>query len=85
MKPVQIRDKTFVVSISSEKIQHRVREMAMEISGDYADKRPIFVCILNGAFIFAADLFRALSIECEISFLRLSSYSGTQSTGTITT
>ena len=84
MKPVQIRDKTFVVSIPSEKIQHRVREMAMEISGDYADKRPIFVCILNGAFIFAADLFRALSIECEISFLRLSSYSGTQSTGTIT-
>jgi len=83
MSRIQIRDKSFVVSISAEKIQTRILEMAAEISRDYEDKKPIFVCILNGAFIFAADLFRALSIECEITFLKLSSYSGTQSTGVV--
>ncbi|MDE5745296.1 MAG: hypoxanthine phosphoribosyltransferase [Paramuribaculum sp.] len=67
----------------SEKIQRRVAEIAAEISRDYEEKVPLLVCVLNGAFPFAADIFRNLTIDAEITFIRLKSYSGTSSTGAV--
>jgi len=85
MTDIQIHDKIFVPYISKERIQQRVKELAREINAAYADKNPLMIGILNGAFIFAADLFRELSIEAEISFIKLVSYKGTSSTGNIIT
>nr|BCX01741.1 MAG: hypoxanthine phosphoribosyltransferase [Bacteroidota bacterium] len=64
----------FRLYLSEEQIQQRVRELAREISRDYADKVPILIGVLNGSFIFIADLMRALEIDCEVDFLKLSSY-----------
>lgn len=76
-----IKDKTFVPFITAEVIQTRINELAEEINRAYADKNPLMVVILNGAFLFAADLAKRLTISCEITFLRVSSYQGTASTG----
>lgn len=76
-----IKDKTFVPLIPAEAIQSRIRELAEKINQEYADKQPLLVVILNGAFLFAADLAKHLTIPCEITFLRVSSYKGTESTG----
>jgi len=83
MEKVTIRDKTFGKNIEAERIQKRISELAIEISKDLKGERPLFVCVLNGSFIFAADLFRKISIEAEITFIKVSSYSGMQSTGNI--
>ena len=64
------------MSISSDSIQNRIKELAKQINADYKDKRPLFISVLNGAFLFTADLFKQLDIDCEISFLRVSSYEG---------
>lgn len=69
--------------ISEEEIQARIEEIAAELSEKFKGEIPIFIGILNGSFIFAADLLRKLDIECEIDFIKLASYSGTQSTGTV--
>lgn len=76
-----IKDKTFVPFITAETIQSRIKELAEQMNQAYADKNPLLVVILNGAFLFAADLAKHLTIPCEITFLRVSSYQGTQSTG----
>ena len=68
---------TFVPFISREKIDARVVELGKEITRDYAGKQPLFICVLNGAFPFAADLFRQFPEDAEIEFIRLKSYSGT--------
>ncbi|UFH55534.1 hypoxanthine phosphoribosyltransferase [Spirosoma sp. KNUC1025] len=78
---ITIKDKTFVPFIASEAIQTRIRELAEQINKEYAGKQPLLVVILNGAFLFAADLAKHLTIPCEITFLRVSSYKGTASTG----
>ena len=83
MKQVTIKDKTFGIAISSEHIQKRVQEMATQIDHDLKGKIPVFIPVLNGAVLFFADLFRNISIECEISFVRVSSYSGTHSSGVV--
>lgn len=83
MEKVKVYDRFFTVSIPEEKIIKRVCEVGKQISSDLKDERPLFLAILNGAFVFAADLLRAISIPCEISFVRLSSYEGTQSTGKV--
>jgi hypoxanthine phosphoribosyltransferase len=80
MQKVTIRDKSFGISIDSEQIQKRVKELAAQISNDMKGKRPMFVCVLNGSFIFAADLFKNITTEAEIAFIRVSSYQGTSST-----
>jgi hypoxanthine phosphoribosyltransferase len=80
---ITIRDKTFEICLSTGEIQSRITELANQISTDLNGKRPLFICVLNGAFIFAADLFKRISIEAEVSFVRVSSYAGTQSTGEI--
>lgn len=80
---VKIKDLEFEVLISEEKIKKRIQEVAAEIRQDYADKNPLLIGILNGSFIYAADLMRELDLNTEISFIRVASYSGTQSTGDI--
>ncbi|PQJ11786.1 hypoxanthine phosphoribosyltransferase [Flavipsychrobacter stenotrophus] len=82
---IHIIDKTFVPFISAAKINERVSELAATINRDYAGKKPLVIGILNGSFIFAADLFRLLTIEAEISFIKLASYKGTSSTGNVVT
>jgi hypoxanthine phosphoribosyltransferase len=83
MNTIHVRDKKFEISIPSGTIQKRIGELAALISKDLEGKRPLFICVLKGAFIFAADLFKQITIESEVAFLRVSSYDGTQSTGVI--
>lgn len=78
-----IKDKTFVPFITADAIQERIQELASQIEQEYADKQPLFVVVLNGAFVFAADLIKHLTIPCEITFIRMASYAATESTGQI--
>ena len=82
---VRIHDKTFRPYISEEEIREKVKELAAQIDHDYLGKNPIFIAILNGAFIFAADLFKSLHIDAEISFIKLASYKGMKSSGQVVT
>lgn len=83
MDTIRIKDKNFTVSISEEKILKEVERLAAQISRDLEGKNPLFLGILNGSFMFAADLFRRITIPAEISFVKLASYEGTASTGVI--
>lgn len=83
MSKVKIHDREFVESISHEAIVAEIKKVAARINQDYAGKRPILLGVLNGCFMFAAELMKNLEIECEISFVKLSSYQGTNSTGVI--
>ncbi len=77
---VTVHDKTFRPYISQGQIQKEIQRLATEIQQDMQGKRPVFVCILNGAFMFASDFMKAYQGECEITFVRLSSYEGMQTT-----
>ncbi len=79
MESVIVHDKEFVKFIDAQKIDATVTTLAERINKDMKGKNPLFLVVLNGAFIFAADLFKKLTIPCEISFVKLSSYIGTQS------
>lgn len=84
MKQVTYEGLTFEPYISKEKIDARVNELGKQIMRDCAGKKPLFLCVLNGAFAFASDLFRAAEgIDAEIAFIRLQSYEGTSSTGKV--
>jgi len=83
MKEITILDKTFRELITQEQIQARVEELAHQINKDMEGKDVVFIGILNGAFLFAADLFRRIRIEARISFVKLASYKGTSSSGSI--
>ena len=84
MKQVTYEGLTFEPYISKEKIAARVEEIGREIVRDCAGKQPLFVCVLNGAFPFANDLFRATEeLDSEITFIRLKSYEGTSSSGAV--
>lgn len=83
MDTIKIKDKQFTVSIPEEKILAEVERLATQISHDLEGKNPLFLCVLNGSFMFAADLFRRITIPAEISFVKLASYEGTASTGVI--
>lgn len=85
MAIVQVLDKQFETYIQRIAIAERVAAMAMQLNEDYAGLNPLFLGILNGSFIFAADLFRGITIPAEISFIKLASYKGTTSTGNIIT
>lgn len=82
---IQVHDKKFIPYITEEKLQARIKELAQQISLDLEGKKPLFIAILNGSFMFAADIFKHLSIEAEISFIKLASYKGTKSTGNVIT
>ncbi len=84
MSTVKIHDREFVKSISREEIAARVSAVADRINKDYAGKRPLLLGVLNGCFMFMSDLMKSLEIECEISFVKLSSYQGSETTGTVT-
>ena len=82
MSEVTYNGLTFEPFISREEIAEQVQRVAAELKRDYDDKKPLFICVLNGAFIFAADVFRACDIhDAEIEFIRFKSYEGTSSTG----
>lgn len=83
MSSIKILDKEFEVSFSAEKIQKRIDEIAEQINTDLAGKDVVFIVILNGAFMFASDLYKKITLESKISFLKLASYQGTSSTGTV--
>lgn len=83
MQPIIVKDKKFRVSMSAADIQARVKEVGAQISHDYEDRTPIFLSVLTGAFIFAADLVRSVATPSEIAFIRVSSYDGMGSTGEV--
>lgn len=83
MNTVQVRDKQFALYIPEETITKRVKELADQMNADLADKDPLFLVVLSGSFVFAADLLREITIPCEISFIRVASYEGTTSTGQV--
>ncbi len=85
MQTIQVHDKKFIPYITAEEINSEVRSIADRLSTDYAESKPLFIAILNGSFIFAADVFRALRIPAEICFIKLASYKGTKSTGEVIT
>jgi hypoxanthine phosphoribosyltransferase len=85
MSTIQVLDKTFVPYLSESSIQSKITELAAQLNKDYAGKRPLFLSILNGSFLFTADLFKQITIEAEVSFIKLASYKGTSSTGNVIT
>ncbi|HDS07568.1 MAG TPA: hypoxanthine phosphoribosyltransferase [Bacteroides sp.] len=80
---VRVDDRQFRLYIGQAKIEQEVTRIAGELERDFSAKDPIFMPILNGAFMFASDLFRKFDFPCQITFLKLASYSGTGSTGTV--
>lgn len=85
MNIVTVKDKQFSLSIEAAKIQESIRSVAEKMNKELAGKKPLFVVVLNGSFMFASDLFKMLTIPCEITFVKLSSYQGTQSTEVVKT
>jgi len=85
MEKVQVKDKFFEVSIRSDEILKAVGNLADRINEDLKGKNPLFIGVLNGSFIFAADLLKKVNIDCGISFIKLASYQGTSSTGDVKT
>ena len=83
MEIVQVLDKKFSLYISKEQIREKVKEVAAEIEKDLKDKNPLFLVILNVSFVFGADLLREMNFPCEITFIRMSSYEGTSTTGEV--
>lgn len=84
-KKVQLLDLSFQLLLTAEQIQKRVVALGKELTKEFKHKNPIFLGILNGSFIFAADLMRACDMNSEISFIQLSSYDGTHSSGEVAT
>lgn len=80
MKTVQVKDKQFELFISEDKLQSEIKRIADSICNDYLGKSPLFLVILNGSFMFASDLFKNIQLPVEISFIKVSSYSGVAST-----
>jgi len=83
MSEIQILDKKFKPYISSEKIQEKISELAQKLNKELKGKDPIFLGILNGSFMFAADLYKQITEPSQITFLKLASYQGTGSTGKV--
>lgn len=85
MATVRVHDKSFKTYLSRATIQKRVKEIAAAINKDYKGKKPLFIAILNGSFMFASDLFKNLAIEAELCFIKLASYKGMKSSGKVIT
>ena len=83
MAAITVHDKQFETYLSEEVIQEQVKRIAEQINKDYAGKRPLFIAILNGSFMFASDIFKQLSLEAEICFIKLASYKGMKSSGKV--
>jgi hypoxanthine phosphoribosyltransferase len=85
MSTIQVHDKKFETYLSEKDIQERIKDIAQKINQDYEGKKPLFLAILNGSFMFAADLFKHIKIPAEICFIKLASYKGMKSSGHVTT
>src|SRR5581483_6973423 len=85
MGDTRVHDKQFEPYINAAAIAARIKEIAAKLNADYAAKKPLFIAILNGSFMFAADLFKEITIDAEICFIKLASYKGTKSTGHVIT
>ncbi|APD06334.1 hypoxanthine phosphoribosyltransferase [Flavobacteriaceae bacterium UJ101] len=85
MKEIQIHDKTFVPYISRNEIQATIRKIGQELSEEFKGKQPVFIGVLNGVVLMMGDLLKNFDGECEMSFIRLASYEGTESTGEVKT
>lgn len=83
MNTIKVKDKEFAISIPEERILTEVDRLAARLNRDLEGENPLFLCVLNGSFVFAADLFRRIDIPAEISFVKLASYEGTASTGKV--
>ncbi len=83
MATIKIHDREFVKTIPAEEIAARVKGVAERINRDYAGKRPLLIGVLNGCFMFVSDLMKNLEIECEVSFVKFSSYQGAETTGNV--
>lgn len=83
MNEIKLNDKTFRLSMPEAEILKHVRAVADKINNDYAGRRPLFLAVLNGSFMFASDLMKMMKLDCEISFVKFSSYQGTESTGMV--
>jgi hypoxanthine phosphoribosyltransferase len=82
---IQVHDKKFRTYLSASEINEQISKIATSINHDYQGKRPLFIAILNGSFMFASDLFKELSVEAEVCFIKLASYKGIKSTGQVVT
>lgn len=80
---IQVLDKSFDIFIPKDEIERKVQALASTINDDYRGKEIVFVAVLNGAFMFASDLLKNIDLECEITFVKMSSYQGTQTTGKV--
>ena len=85
MNSIKVLDKEFVPYLSEKEIQEKITELAHQLNKDYVGKRPIFLSILNGSFLFTADLFKQITIEAEVCFIKLASYKGMSSSGNVIT
>ena len=83
MKSVKIKDKDFNILISADEIKKQVNKLSDQINSDYKGKKPLFLGVLNGAFLFMADLFKGINLECELSFIKVASYNGTSASGKV--
>jgi hypoxanthine phosphoribosyltransferase len=83
MQMIQVIDKFFEVIIPESQIQDTVTKLAQQINHDYADKNPLFIPVLNGSFIFASDLIKNISINCQVTFVKVASYEATESKGEV--
>ncbi len=85
MSVIQVNDKKFRPYLTAGQIDEQIKKMAAQINIEYKGKRPLFIAILNGSFMFASDLFKELTVDAEICFIKLASYKGTRSTGNVIT
>jgi hypoxanthine phosphoribosyltransferase len=85
MNSIKVLDKEFIPYLSEKEIQEKITVLAVQLNKDYAGKRPIFLSILNGSFLFTADLFKQITIEAEVCFIKLASYKGMSSSGNVIT
>lgn len=85
MPTIRVHDKEFKVYLSEAAIQERVKSIAEQINKEYEGRKPLFIPILNGSFMFASDLFKYLTIDAELSFIKLASYKGMKSSGNVIT
>jgi hypoxanthine phosphoribosyltransferase len=85
MNSIKVVDKEFIPYLSENEIQEKITTLAAQLNKDYVGKKPIFLSILNGSFLFTADLFKQITIEAEVCFIKLASYKGMTSSGNVIT
>lgn len=83
MHKIKVEDKEFEIFLENDTINKRIRLLGIQMNVDYEDKCPLFIGILNGSFLFMADLIKEINVPCEVAFMRVASYSGTSSTGKV--